>query len=362
MLAIALFAPTTAAAEIEHRRDFVEDALVSGASGWARTYAGLYWTDDGGASWRNISPASAHPGRLVAVDFADPEHGWAAAEEGGEARPRAALYATSDGGRTWTRTPIRLTPYAQLSRASFSAVGAHLVFALVRQPSDPALNLGHLFVSRDGGRRWHELPQRPPGAGEIAFASARDGWLAKDLPGPALYRTVDGGRTWREARLPRPPGLGKARPEYLAPRFEADGHGIIAATYFTERRGVTALYSTADRGRHWTLAASALGRSGGPPRIVAGEAKALAYRGGESVLAPIFEAPQLGLLSVNGSVTSLAAAGLPTEYSSLSFSGSEDGFGRIESELCPATAKCKDVNDLYFSDDGGETWTATARP
>jgi len=53
------------------------------------------------------------------------------------------------------------------------------------------------------------------------------------------------------------------------------------------------------------------------------------------VLAPIHEAPQLGLLSIDGSASTLAGTGLPTAYSpSLSFSGSEDGFARIESEPC----------------------------
>lgn len=358
---LLLLTPATAAAEDEYRQEFREDALVSGASGWARTYAGLYWTDDGGASWRNISPAGSHPGRLVAVDFADPEHGWAAAEEGNEPHPRSALYATSDGGRTWKRTPIRLpVQYGQVGNASFSAVGPHLVYALVRKSGDTSQSAGYTYVSRDGGRHWHRLPEPPPHAGQIVFTDARDGWMAEEGPEPAVYRTVDGGRHWGEVRLPRPPGLAKARTDYLAPRFEADGHGILAATYDNyEQRAVTVLYSTADFGRHWTLAASAR-------LLVKGDPVVFAYGGDDSVLTAIYETPQLGLLNVDGGTAPLAGTGLLTEYSPwLSFSGSEDGFGRIDTERCDVTAKrakCKDVNSLYFTADGGATWTPTSRP
>ncbi|HEY0280933.1 MAG TPA: hypothetical protein VGC32_21930 [Solirubrobacterales bacterium] len=359
--AILILTPAIAAAEDEYRQEFREDAMVSGTSGWARTYAGLYWTDDGGASWRNISPPSAHPARLQAVDFADPEHGWAVEEGGEEPHPRPALFATSDGGRTWARTSIRLpSRYAQVGDASFSAVGAHLVYALVRESRNTAFSIGYLYVSHDGGMHWHELPQRPPHAGELVFTSARDGWIAEEGPEPAVYRTGDGGRHWTEVRLPRPPGLAKARTDYLAPRFEADGHGILAATYDDyERRAVTVLYSTTDFGRHWKLAAAAR-------LIVKGDPVVFAYRGDDSVLTAIYEAPQLGLLGVDGSTSPLAGAGLPTEYSPwLSFSGDEDGFGRIETERCDVTAKrarCKDVNELYFTADGGATWTPTSRP
>lgn len=356
-----LLAPATAGAEPNSPRDFLEDAMVSGASGWARTYQSLYWTEDGGTSWRNITPAHTHPARLQAVDFVDPERGWAVAEEGNEPHPRPALFATQDGGRSWERTPIRLPGrYSQVGYASFAAIGAHLVYALVRESRNTAFSVGFLYVSHDGGRHWHELPKQPPHAGEISFANARDGLLAEEGPQPAFYRTRDGGRTWQELRLPRPPGLAKARTDYLAPRFEADGRGILAATYDNpEQRAVTVIYSTADSGRHWKLAASTR-------LLVKGDPVVFAYRGGESVLTAIYEAPRLGLLSVDGGTAPLPGTGLPVEYSPwLSFSGPEDGFARIEAEDCNVTAKraeCTEVNSLYFSGDGGATWTPTTRP
>jgi hypothetical protein len=359
--AMVIFAPPTAIAAPESARTFLADAMVSDASGWAQTYQGVYWTDDGGASWRNITPrAGGHRVFPQAVDFTDPEHGWAAAEEGDEPHPRAALFATFNGGRSWKRTPIRLpVRYAQVGNASFAAVGAHRVVALVRVSHDTTLSVGYLYVSNDGGRNWHRLPEQPPHAGEIAFTSARDGWIAEEGPQPAVYRTRDGGRSWQEVRLPRPPGLAEARTDYLAPRFEADGAGVLAATYDNyEQRAVTVLYSTPDFGRHWTIAASTR-------LLVKGDPVVFAYRGA-SLLTAIYEAPRLGLLGVDGSTVRLAGAGLPTDRSPwLSFSGDEDGFGRIDGEECTVTAKranCTEVNGLYFTSDGGESWAPTTRP
>jgi hypothetical protein len=361
LAALFLIAPGAATAQSERPRDFLEDAMVSGASGWARTYQGVYWTEDGGSSWRNVTPAIEHPASLQAVDFADPEHAWALAEEGDEPHPRPALFATSDGGRSWTRTRISIgSRYSQAGDAYFAAVGPHLVYALVRESRNTAYSVGYLFVSRDGGRHWHQLPENPPHAGEITFTSARDGWLAEEGPDPALYRTRNGGRDWTEVHLPRAPGLAKARADYLPPRFEADGHGLLAATYDNfEKPAFTFLYTTSDFGRHWKLATEVR-------LIVEGDPAVYAYRGPEAVLTGLDESPRLGLLGVDGSTSSLAGAGLPTEYSPwLSFSGTEDGFARINGEDCTVTAKranCTEVNGLYFSADGGESWTPTTRP
>jgi len=335
--------------------------MVSGASGWARTYRGLYWTDGGGVGWRKITPPVAHPATLRSIEFADTERGWALAEEGNEPHPRPALFATQDGGHSWTRTPIHFgSRYSQAGSASFAAVGAHRVLALVRESRNTAFSIGYLFVSHDGGRRWHQLPEPPPHAGEIVFTSTRDGWLAEEGPNPSLYRTRDEGRSWQEVRLQRPTGLVKARADYLAPRFEADGHGVLAATYDNfEKRAFTVLYTSEDFGRHWTLSASTR-------LLVEGNPVAAAYRGFESVMTAIFETPQLGLLSVDDSTLSLAGAGLPAEYSpSLSFSDSENGFGRIDGEDCTVKARrarCTDVNNLYYTGDGGTSWAPTTRP
>jgi hypothetical protein len=65
----------------------------------------------------------------------------------------------------------------------------------------------------DGGRTWFAVPAPPAppadmfqsgpppgGVGRVLFTSARDGWAF----GPSVWRTTDGGATWRRVRVPGP--------------------------------------------------------------------------------------------------------------------------------------------------------------
>jgi photosystem II stability/assembly factor-like uncharacterized protein len=357
----ALFvAPAGAGAlPFEHPRDFQAAAMVSGTEGWAQTRRGLYWTSDGGQSWRNITPPLAHPARLGSVRFETAERGWAMSEEGGEGRNRTALFATEDGGRSWTRTRIEVKGLlTQASGAYFAPVGAHEVFALVGEARNTAYSVGYLFVSHDDGHSWHQLPKPPPHAGAIAFSSPKDGWLAGGGPHPALYRTRDGGRSWSEVRLPRPPGLAEAAAGYLRPQFEAGGRGILAAAYANRGESATVvLYETADDGGHWKLAESTrVGVEGAAPWL-------LAYRGEGQIVAEGYPTPQLELLETAGSASRLGATGLPEEFlPALSFSGAEDGFAYVDGEECVHKIRCTETNQLYFTGDGGDSWAPVVRP
>jgi hypothetical protein len=333
--------------------------MVSGSEGWAQTGRGLYWTADGGQSWRNITPPLEHPARLGSVHFADPDHGWAEAEEGREGHNRVALFATGDGGRSWSRTRVEVKGLAtNAAGASFAPVGTREVFALVGEARNTAFSVGYLLVSHDGGRHWHQLPRRPPHAGQIVFTGPRDGWLAGGGPHPALYRTRDGGHGWSEVDLPRPPGDSAAQAGYLAPKFGPGGAGILAAGYDNRgEKGTAVLYTTTDDGAHWKLASSA------KLSIEGSGSELLAYRGEDSLFVQEYPPPRLALLSTGAAPTPFASIGLPEEFFPyLSFSGPEDGFALIDGEECVRKVRCTTTNQLYFSDDGGQSWAPVRRP
>ena len=65
------------------------------------------------------------------------------------------------------------------------------------------VNSGKTWVAVHARRAAADMFQSspPPGAvGSILFSGQRDGWAF----GPALWRTTDGGATWRRERVPRP--------------------------------------------------------------------------------------------------------------------------------------------------------------
>jgi photosystem II stability/assembly factor-like uncharacterized protein len=52
-------------------------------------------------------------------------------------------------------------------------------------------------VSSDHGATWRSLPPVPAGIQELAFVDATHWWTLTSQDG-VIYRTADGGSTWRE--------------------------------------------------------------------------------------------------------------------------------------------------------------------
>jgi photosystem II stability/assembly factor-like uncharacterized protein len=107
---------------------------------------GLYRSDDGGRSWRQVSSLDALTARAfyytnVDVDPTDPETVWVNAH--------VPLFRSTDGGASWERVP---TPHGD----------NHDIWI---DPSNPELmvqgNDGGANVSRDGGRTWSTQLNQP---------------------------------------------------------------------------------------------------------------------------------------------------------------------------------------------------------
>jgi photosystem II stability/assembly factor-like uncharacterized protein len=175
------------------------------------------------------------------------------------------LYRSRDAGLSWQGLGIALRPLA-LS-PEFEQDGT-----ILGAVADGAI----LYVSRDGGNRWERLGSTPAGAQPdwlslaplfakwgVAFAQARDPVPTEAGPGTAaLYRTSDGGLSWRQVSLQSgeslaipvgapatflyAPGIEENRPVYLLTIQEDP------ATFPPAKRGV--LYRSGDGGITWRRA------------------------------------------------------------------------------------------------------------
>lgn len=226
--------------------DLAAIAFASPTVGWA-VGPGLIWrTGDGGRIWHAQYKGKVDLSGLDAVSTAV-AYAW-----GGD-----RLWRTGDGGRVWQALRMPLTGNPNLSVLSLSAVGPHIVYTVV---GSTVVTASGAYVSRNGGGTWAPL-RTPFTCGQIAFASATDGWAITRL-GADVYRTTDGGRTWsRSFTAPVPvsgPSFGAAitaEGRYRALLLLLGSGGMTQESY--------SVYHTGDA-LHWTPVIAVPTAGGGP--------------------------------------------------------------------------------------------------
>ena len=136
----------------------------------------IYWTTDGGESWRPQVALNA-AANVLSLSFVDPEHGWLLIQESKPTPGPAKLYRTVDGGGSWS-------------------------------------NLGEPTLPSD-------QPYR------VQFADRNSGWLDSLSPSPYAYKTLDAGVTWRRLPLSRPQGEWPASGQFFVAAQPTQGVGVV---------------------------------------------------------------------------------------------------------------------------------------
>lgn len=175
----------------------------------------VFASDDGGASWREISPDltrehDAIPSVITAFEGNDPQHGkhrgvvyalapsyrhagtiWAGTDDG-------LMWITRDGGKNWSNiTPPQLTPWSKISQIDASHVDDDTAFVAVNRFRLDDLH-PYVYVTRDGGAHWelrvNGLPNAPvnavrqdPQAPSLLYAATEIG----------VYVSFDEGANWQ---------------------------------------------------------------------------------------------------------------------------------------------------------------------
>lgn len=271
-----------------------------------------------------LAPAQVVSRRVSALSFADAAHGWMVL--GDPATLRHDLYATADGGVTWT------PQYPVAAVTALDAVSPTVAWAT---------DNGKLLATEDGGATWQQR-QGPdsPSIRDVDFVDPQRGWVtAAGVNTLALFRTLDGGKTWAEVTTPRP----CEQVSFVSPTV-----GWLLCDYGGVR-GQTArsLYRTDDGGRNWTLLAESATGAGSVLPTTSG------------VASFFFSNATDGWLSVTGETrattdggTTWQRATLPartaaqTDAVYLSFLSREEGFVALSGEY----------TELSATEDGGATW------
>lgn len=194
---------------------------VTPAAGWVLLGDQLYWTDDAGAHWTEITPPALGAAALTAGWFADPAHGWLVALSAAPgADPRYQLLTTSNGGQQWQAAPLDLFAPGETAALAgevfLNFSDARTGWLEVKQATGSAFDLRTTFRTADGGVTWTRqadgsaLTPRP-GAAELSMATATAGWSVAATGACAgtacaltvqLRQTTDGGASWQPLPLP----------------------------------------------------------------------------------------------------------------------------------------------------------------
>jgi photosystem II stability/assembly factor-like uncharacterized protein len=236
------------------------------------TGGGVWKTTDAGNSWANVSDpyfAAASMGS-VEVSASNPEVVWAGTGSEGirsNVSIGRGIYRSGDAGRTWSFMGLR--DAGQIGAVRIHPTNPDVVLAAaLGSPFSPGGQRG-VYKTTDGGRTWRRTLfvsdstgavdlELQPGNPNVVYASM---WRAERKPWTivsgaregGVYRSTDGGETWAKLGGGLPAGLvGKSNVAVTA----ADPNRVYVLMEAAPGGG---LYRSDDGGTSWTQVSSQAG-------------------------------------------------------------------------------------------------------
>lgn len=193
------------------------EAANRNSSGWGD---GIYKSTDGGKTFAHlglqhtghIKTIALHPSNPGIAFVASPGHLWGYSGDRG-------LFQTADGGKTWKKVGGGLPNDGKIgcSDVLFQPGNPNVLFAAFYQRLRTPYTFtggsanGGIYKSTDGGKTWRKLSKGlakgPSGNIDLSIhlrnpnilvaAYEADYHLPKDVPGSGVYRSDDGGESWK---------------------------------------------------------------------------------------------------------------------------------------------------------------------
>jgi photosystem II stability/assembly factor-like uncharacterized protein len=240
--------------------------MIDPTTGWALSEHAVLRTTDGGLHWKNVTPPSTLLTRESIADFLTASLAWVTTPQANGATTQ--VLRTMDSGQTWQQSTV---PAVYLKQMAF--VDAQHGWILAGWGSGGgAAEAVVVFRTGDGGKTWRNVASAlpastdtpPPGhlpfGGQksgIHFLNVSTGWITgtvvvNDLAW--LYSSHDGGSTWYRQLLSMPSGIPSAQLSLVSPTFFSATDGILPIIFsdgITGRGIATDIYVTHDEGTTW---------------------------------------------------------------------------------------------------------------
>jgi photosystem II stability/assembly factor-like uncharacterized protein len=231
------------------------------------TGGGLWKTTDGGENWVPVTDGQIHSSSVgaVVVSETNPDEVFIGMGEScirGDILPGDGVYKSTDAGKTWTH--VGFSESDAISKIRIHPTNHDIVFVASFGKYGAQSEERGLYKSTDGGKTWRRVLFRDDKTGAVDIAIDRNNpsvmyaalWeayrkeyqMSSGGPGGSLFKSTDGGETWKE--ITRNPGLPPGVIGKMGVAVSGADSNRLYAIIEAENGG---LFSSDDAGATWKL-------------------------------------------------------------------------------------------------------------
>ena len=236
------------------------------------TGGGLWKTEDGGQQWKNISDGYFKTSSVgaVAVSESDPNIVYVGM---GEHAPRAVMtsygdgvYKSTDAGKTWKSMGLKATQH--ISRIVIHPKNPDILFVAAQGALYGPNKERGIFKSEDGGMSWSQVlyVNDLTGCSELSmdynnplvmyaamWEHQRLPWkVISGGPGSGLYKTTDGGKSWKKIHK----GLPKEKGKMAIAVSRSNSEKVYALVESDSDKELGGLFVSNNGGEKWSKVSS----------------------------------------------------------------------------------------------------------
>jgi len=238
---------------------------------------GVWKTKNAGVTWKPIFDKQAvYAIGCVTIDPSNPNVVWVGTGENVGGRHLSfgdGVYRSEDGGHSWTNMGLKKSEH--ISKIIVHPTNSNIVWVASQGPLWSKGGERGLYKTMDGGKTWKQVlgDDQWTGVTDIAIDSRnpdriyaatwdRHRTIAAYMgggPGSGLHRSMDGGETWTKCKT----GLPKSNMGKIGLAISPQQPDILYAAIELDRR-TGGVYKSTDRGATWTKQSDAVSGGTGP--------------------------------------------------------------------------------------------------